>query len=88
MLSQQHNDTLMNKVCTDFHVALGEARRAKPGRGLGLCWVERGAEQTLWISFLDDKDRKLNPFKPERRACPVADPTRSSVMSFFAGEAV
>lgn len=61
---------------------------AKPGKGTGTVLGGGGGEQTLWISFLDDKDRKLNPFKPERRACPAADPTRSSVMPFFPGDAV
>lgn len=88
MLSQQHNDMLVNRVWTDFHDALGEARRPKPGKGTVLGEGGGGAEQTLWISFLDDKDRKLKPFKPERRACPEADPTLSSVMSYFPGEAV
>lgn len=47
MLSQQHNDTLMNKVCTDFHVALGEARGAKPGKGTGTVLGGGGGADTL-----------------------------------------
>lgn len=50
----------MNVVCsTGFHDALREGRREEQGRGNMTVRGWRG--QTLWISFLDDKDGNRNP---------------------------